>query len=119
MARYDLRDELDGQVQATLAEGATLPFAPPVLEGGDLLFLQYTGGTTGVSKGATLTHGNLVANHTPQAKKTDQPIAGLLIDLKRRGLLDQTCVDSSATSAIQTASRSASKPSNAAASRSS
>jgi len=28
----------------------------------DLAFLQYTGGTTGVSKGAVLTHGNLVAN---------------------------------------------------------
>ena len=28
----------------------------------DLAFLQYTGGTTGVSKGAMLTHGNLVAN---------------------------------------------------------
>ena len=28
----------------------------------DILFLQYTGGTTGVAKGAILTHGNLVAN---------------------------------------------------------
>ncbi len=28
----------------------------------DILFLQYTGGTTGVSKGAVLTHGNIVAN---------------------------------------------------------
>ncbi len=34
----------------------------PVLASKDTLFLQYTGGTTGVSKGAELTHGNIVAN---------------------------------------------------------
>ena len=37
-------------------------------------------------------HGNLTANHTPQGRKTDKPIAGLLADLKRRGLLDSTLV---------------------------
>ena len=37
-------------------------------------------------------HGNLVKNHTPQVRKTDRPIAGLLTDLKRRGLLEQTLV---------------------------
>jgi hypothetical protein len=37
-------------------------------------------------------HGDLIANHSPQARKTDKPIAGLLIDLKRRGLLEQTLV---------------------------
>jgi long-chain acyl-CoA synthetase len=35
---------------------------PVVLTGADIAFLQYTGGTTGVSKGAMLTHRNLVAN---------------------------------------------------------
>jgi long-chain acyl-CoA synthetase len=34
----------------------------PPLAHDDLAFLQYTGGTTGVSKGAMLTHGNIVAN---------------------------------------------------------
>ncbi|ARN19665.1 AMP-binding protein [Piscinibacter gummiphilus] len=45
-----------------LARGASLPFTPVPLGRDDLIFLQYTGGTTGVSKGAALTHGNLLAN---------------------------------------------------------
>jgi long-chain acyl-CoA synthetase len=45
-----------------LAEGADLPYTPVPVNGDDLLFLQYTGGTTGVSKGAALSHRNLVAN---------------------------------------------------------
>jgi long-chain acyl-CoA synthetase len=45
-----------------LAAGADLAFTPVPLSGDDLLFLQYTGGTTGLSKGAALSHRNLVAN---------------------------------------------------------
>ena len=45
-----------------LAQGATLARTPVALTGDDLLFLQYTGGTTGLSKGAALSHRNLVAN---------------------------------------------------------
>ncbi|HUG72059.1 MAG TPA: AMP-binding protein [Steroidobacteraceae bacterium] len=36
--------------------------APVALNHGDLAFLQYTGGTTGIAKGAMLSHGNMVAN---------------------------------------------------------
>ncbi len=45
-----------------LAEGAELSFEPVELTGDDTLFFQYTGGTTGLSKGAVLTHRNLIAN---------------------------------------------------------
>jgi long-chain acyl-CoA synthetase len=45
-----------------LKQGASLKFTPVPLTGEDLLFLQYTGGTTGLSKGAALSHRNLVAN---------------------------------------------------------
>ncbi|MGE3807409.1 MAG: DUF1501 domain-containing protein [Gemmataceae bacterium] len=37
-------------------------------------------------------HGNLPKNHDPKAKSVDRPIAGLLADLKRTGLLDSTLV---------------------------
>jgi len=45
-----------------LALGADLGLDEPAIDQDDLLFLQYTGGTTGLSKGAMLTHGNLLAN---------------------------------------------------------
>jgi len=37
-------------------------------------------------------HNNIVANHGQHAAEVDQPIAGLITDLKRRGLLDETLV---------------------------
>ncbi|MBX3702259.1 MAG: long-chain-fatty-acid--CoA ligase [Steroidobacteraceae bacterium] len=55
---------LPGSLRFTevLAKGASLALDPVDVGGEDIAFLQYTGGTTGVSKGAVLTHRNLVAN---------------------------------------------------------
>src|SRR6202050_3226383 len=44
------------------AAGRTMTFQKPRLMPDDVAFLQYTGGTTGVSKGATLLHRNILAN---------------------------------------------------------
>lgn len=45
-----------------LSKGESLSFSAPAITGDDLVFLQYTGGTTGLSKGAMLSHRNIVAN---------------------------------------------------------
>ena len=45
-----------------LSRGAKLPLTPVEQQPDDIAFLQYTGGTTGVSKGAVLLHRNLIAN---------------------------------------------------------
>jgi len=48
--------------RAALGQGAAASFTPVKVVNTDIAFLQYTGGTTGVSKGAILTHRNIVAN---------------------------------------------------------
>jgi long-chain acyl-CoA synthetase len=45
-----------------VAAGRVMKFTKPTVAPDDVAFLQYTGGTTGVSKGATLLHRNILAN---------------------------------------------------------
>ncbi|AIY43701.1 Acetoacetyl-CoA synthetase [leucine] [Collimonas arenae] len=47
---------------SVVSQGASMQLGAVTLGQEDVAFLQYTGGTTGVSKGATLTHRNVVAN---------------------------------------------------------
>src|SRR6056297_3731857 len=56
--------QLPGHVrlERALASGREAGFSPVEVGQQDIAFLQYTGGTTGVSKGAMLTHRNMVAN---------------------------------------------------------
>jgi long-chain acyl-CoA synthetase len=66
-----------------LAEGARMSFVKPTIGKDDVAVLQYTGGTTGVSKGATLTHGALLAAVLASE-------AWLQPGLKRRKMTGQT-----------------------------
>ncbi|MDA8258676.1 MAG: long-chain-fatty-acid--CoA ligase [Betaproteobacteria bacterium] len=50
------------ELRDALIEGGRYPLQPVEVGHEDLAFLQYTGGTTGVSKGAMLTHRNIIAN---------------------------------------------------------
>ncbi|MDX1524840.1 MAG: long-chain-fatty-acid--CoA ligase FadD [Pseudidiomarina maritima] len=50
------------QFKQVLAQGAKAKYQRPQMSGDDLAFLQYTGGTTGLAKGAMLSHRNMVAN---------------------------------------------------------
>ncbi len=57
---YDLPNAVP--FNKALQSGRYETFTPPLLNLEDIAFLQYTGGTTGVAKGAMLTHRNIVAN---------------------------------------------------------
>ena len=61
-------------LRTALALGQKKPFTVVNLQHQDMAFLQYTGGTTGIAKGAILTHGNMVAN-VLQAQAFAKPLS--------------------------------------------
>ena len=58
---------------AALAQGSRTTFTPVPVQPDDVAVLQYTGGTTGVSKGAVLLHRNVIAN-VLQSEAWNQPV---------------------------------------------
>lgn len=69
--KYDLPGAIS--MRKALHKGRRLQYIKPCIQGSDIAFLQYTGGTTGVAKGAILTHRNMVAN-VLQAKGAYGPV---------------------------------------------
>ncbi|MGR5095080.1 long-chain-fatty-acid--CoA ligase FadD [Vibrio maritimus] len=69
--KYDLPGAIS--FKKALHKGRRLQYVKPFMTGDDIAFLQYTGGTTGVAKGAILTHRNMIAN-VMQAKGMYAPV---------------------------------------------
>lgn len=69
--KYDLPGAIS--FRKALHKGRRLQYVKPFMAGDDIAFLQYTGGTTGVAKGAILTHRNMIAN-VLQAKGAYGPV---------------------------------------------
>lgn len=83
--------ELYGLNESKTAKfGAKCLLARRLVERGVRFIQVYSGG--GHNDDNWDAHGDLVFNHTRHAGRTDKPIAGLLVDLERRGLLDETLV---------------------------
>jgi hypothetical protein len=82
---------IEGDTRAATADfGRRCLLARRLVERGVRFVQVYSGGAHNDHNWDA--HSDLVANHTKHAGATDKPIAGLLTDLKRRGLLDSTLV---------------------------
>lgn len=69
--KYNLPDAIS--FRRAMHYGYRMQYIKPNISGSDLAFLQYTGGTTGVAKGAMLTHRNMLAN-VEQARAAYGPV---------------------------------------------
>jgi len=67
-----------------LAEGAALDFEPVAITGDDTLFFQYTGGTTGLSKGADVAGLGLLGNDRLPPLALSALLLGIAVRLSRR-----------------------------------
>ncbi|MDC9606550.1 long-chain-fatty-acid--CoA ligase FadD [Xenorhabdus griffiniae] len=72
--KYHLPDAIS--FRSAIHKGYRMQYVKPDVKNEDLAFLQYTGGTTGVAKGAMLTHRNMLAN-LEQAKACYSPLLKL------------------------------------------
>ncbi|RRD65095.1 long-chain-fatty-acid--CoA ligase [Comamonadaceae bacterium OH2310_COT-174] len=72
---FDLPGAVRFNEALRIGQGRTL--APVAVQSSDIAVLQYTGGTTGVSKGAVLTHRNIIANIL-QSAVWNEPVMGLI-----------------------------------------
>ncbi len=81
-----------------LDEGARLALDPVDVTPDDVAFLQYTGGTTGVAKGAVLTHRNMAANtlqvvtFMPELRKIDNAVVVTALPLYHIFALTTNCL---------------------------
>jgi uncharacterized protein (DUF1501 family) len=73
--------------EATRKTGTNCLLARRLVERGVRFVELYCGGTSGWDA-----HSDIEANHSKHCRETDKPIAGLLTDLKARGLLDSTLI---------------------------
>jgi Protein of unknown function (DUF1501) len=72
--------------------GRSCLLARRLLERGVRFVQLFSGGTFGSPRRNWDGHENMVENHSREAARIDQPVAGLLRDLRQRGLLDDTLV---------------------------
>ncbi len=81
-----------------ISRGASLTLDPVDVGPDDIAFLQYTGGTTGVAKGAVLTHRNLVANTIqvvswmPEIEHIESPVVITALPLYHIFALTTNCL---------------------------
>jgi long-chain acyl-CoA synthetase len=81
-----------------ISKGASLALDPVEVGPEDIAFLQYTGGTTGVAKGAVLTHRNLVANTIqvvswmPEIEHIESPVVITALPLYHIFALTTNCL---------------------------